>query len=76
MKSRQSNARRSNLNRRTLEANYVVAGSVSGDRPGEIGIDRRNNNDSTGPVSAFITASGLIDPVTLRASGPCHWCHA
>jgi hypothetical protein len=49
---------------------------VSGVRPAEIGIDRLNSNDNALGVSTFITASLLSDPVTLRASGPCHWCQA
>jgi len=49
-----------------------VLPSVRGDLPAEIGIDRRNNSDITGGVSAFITAFLLRQPVTLRASGPCH----
>ncbi len=54
----------------TLTACYVC--SASGVVPAEIGIERLNNSASTPGVSAFITASTLSEPVTLRASGPCH----
>jgi hypothetical protein len=48
----------------------------SGCEPGETGIDRRNRRDSTSLLSVFSTLSGDTRDVTLRASGPCHWCHA
>ena len=40
--------------------------------PAVIGIDLRNNNDSTSSLSTFITESEVIRDVTLRDSGPCH----
>jgi hypothetical protein len=41
-----------------------------------MGMDLRKSIDIAAGVIAFITASFLNEPVTLRASGPRHWCHA